>query len=1202
MTVSSVHIFGSSSTPILLDAASGAPLTVPSGFPLASADYHRIGPNLVIDGANGARVVVTDFFAIAQPPDLFTPAGARIPADLAVRLAGPLAPGQFAQAAASPGPSAIGEVDQVKGAAEIRHADGTTQAAAKGSPVYEGDIVTTGAQGSVGLVLNDGSTFSVGNSARMVLEQLSYDPDSNGGSSTLSVTNGPFSFVSGEIAKTAPDAMTVKTPVLTIGVRGTTVAGIAAPEGGNNTVSLLSDAGGKVGQIAIKSGAGIQVMSQPNQTIQLASYNQPPPPPTTMSPQQIQQMYGSATQSLPPAQPPIQQRGDPQQQQQQQQQQQKAAAETKVADAAKAGTEAKAAEAKAAVQAAGISAAEAATIAAAAAAQAAIQQSAGATEAAQAAANANPFAAQSSAFGSVSAMAAAAAQAANALGQNANAANGAFGTNTGAAQAAAAAMAQTLGGIAATGGTNAADAFAQALAAAMTAVQNSGLIGPTNASLITVNQTTTSPLTGGGTTTTTFDDTLTMTTATTAYTGGSGNTQYVLAQNQFAASYTITDSSSTNRLTFTDLSNSRIEVQGGPSDYYVKLYNQFSGGSTIGTIHAPKTITQIQAADPESSVTLNDIPGLSGMTGINDRAYIVSGTSGADSIDTSGLLSGAGGAPSGVIIFGGAGNDIITPSLGNNIIFGGSGTDVLSYANAAFASGVTININAGSGNTVSGNTSHTYAAVSHNDSFYGIESLIGSSGNDTFVIALGPVPLGLDGGAGTDSLSWTYGPTNTTLNLPNFETINVTGMGTFTSQISGTGAVSVTQNGGGALVLTIDNPTATVTAVGSGNSVTVTNGAHSLATTNVGDIYLTSGGAASHLTMTQVLSGSVNVHGTSDAAEHLTLAAGTNNVVVSGIETVSGGTGADTMTTGTASTTASFQAHADTAVGTTPLSIGLGDLNGDGKLDMVVGNNGDNTVSIMLGQGDGTFVAATPATAATGTGPSFLSVGDLNNDGKLDVVVNTSSANAASILLGNGDGTFGAATTVATGTAPIATADLNGDGKLDMVVADFGRNNAPHTDGHIYVMQGNGDGTFGAATSYSGAGSTHNVSSVSLGDMNGDGRADIVVTDDHDSSVSVLLNNGSGVFGTATATATGSGGTRELFISLADFNGDAKLDVATVNYDTNTISILEGNGDGSLKTAHTMATGTSPYSLAIGDVNGDQRPDVLVANSGAATV
>ncbi|TAN62154.1 MAG: hypothetical protein EPN20_11235, partial [Magnetospirillum sp.] len=379
MLTSSARLSSPAAIPTVLDAASGVILTVPDGFPLASAEFSRFGPNLVIDGANGAQVVVTDFFAVARAPALATPAGAVIGGDLAMRLAGPMAPAQFAQAAATDGgPLPIGELSTVNGVAQVRHADGATETAVKGVAVYEGDVVTTGSQGSVGIVFNDGSTFSVGNSARAVLDQLAYDPATNTGTSTLTITNGPFSFVSGEIAKTTPDAMTVKTPVLTIGVRGTTVAGVAAPEGGNNTVSLLNDAGGGTGQIAVKTAAGIQVMSQPNQTVQLTSFNQPPPPPVILSPQQVQQLYGSATQTLPPAQPPLQQRTEPpaspqlrQQQQQMQQRsdapktqadQAKAVADAKAAaDAAKVAADAKAADlAKGAAEAKGIEAAKAA--------------------------------------------------------------------------------------------------------------------------------------------------------------------------------------------------------------------------------------------------------------------------------------------------------------------------------------------------------------------------------------------------------------------------------------------------------------------------------------------------------------------------------------------------------------------------------------------------------------------------------------------------------------------------------------------------------------------------------------------------------------------------------------------------------------------------------------------------------------------------
>jgi hypothetical protein len=135
-----------------------------------------------------------------------------------------------------------------------------------------------------------------------------------------------------------------------------------------------------------------------------------------------------------------------------------------------------------------------------------------------------------------------------------------------------------------------------------------------------------------------------------------------------------------------------------------------------------------------------------------------------------------------------------------------------------------------------------------------------------------------------------------------------------------------------------------------------------------------------------------------------------------------------------------FGAKTDFATGATPVAVALGDLNRDGKLDLVVTNQGANTVSVLLGVGDGTFGAKTDF--ATGTTPAGIALGDLDRDGDLDLVVTNQGANTVSALSGSGTGSFGGMNSFATGMTPVvvAIADLNGDGKVDLVVANQGAN------------------------------------------------------------------------------------------------------------------------------------------------------------------
>lgn len=201
----------------------------------------------------------------------------------------------------------IGSVTKAAGMVSVRHPDGTNGELQVGNPVYQGDQVQTGADGAVGITLNDKSAFSLGPKGAMQLDELVYDPAAPAdGHSTVAALHGAFTAVSGDIAKAAPGAMHIKTPVMTIGVRGTTVAGTAAAEGSQNTVTLMRDGSGTVGQVSISNAGGTQVLTGESHSLQLSSFIQPPPPPVALSAAQIQQLYGSAlsAQPVPPAPPP----------------------------------------------------------------------------------------------------------------------------------------------------------------------------------------------------------------------------------------------------------------------------------------------------------------------------------------------------------------------------------------------------------------------------------------------------------------------------------------------------------------------------------------------------------------------------------------------------------------------------------------------------------------------------------------------------------------------------------------------------------------------------------------------------------------------------------------------------------------------------------------------------------------------------------
>jgi hypothetical protein len=321
-----------------------------------------------------------------------------------------------------------------------------------------------------------------------------------------------------------------------------------------------------------------------------------------------------------------------------------------------------------------------------------------------------------------------------------------------------------------------------------------------------------------------------------------------------------------------------------------------------------------------------------------------------------------------------------------------------------------------------------------------------------------------------------------------------------------------------------------------------------------------------------------------------------------------------TATLGAGRSGLSFVNSSNPAVGVWPHSIAVGDFNGDGIPDLAAADQcgsrlncqlGDfaGAVTVLLGNGDGTFTAASTS-PATGDYSDFIAVGDFNGDGIPDLAVANYYSNSVTVLLGNGDGTFTAtATSPATGGYPvsIAVGDFNGDGILDLAVS-----NESET---VTVLLGNGDGTFTATATSPATG--YAPLAIAVGDFNGDGILDLAVTNgDWNSTagaVTILLGNGDGTFtATATSPATGYGPDA---IAVGDFNGDGIPDLAVLNTcginvttcDSGThagsVTILLGNGDGTFTPAASPTTGINPWAIAVGDFNGDGIPDLAVANA-----
>jgi hypothetical protein len=227
--------------------------------------------------------------------------------------------------------------------------------------------------------------------------------------------------------------------------------------------------------------------------------------------------------------------------------------------------------------------------------------------------------------------------------------------------------------------------------------------------------------------------------------------------------------------------------------------------------------------------------------------------------------------------------------------------------------------------------------------------------------------------------------------------------------------------------------------------------------------------------------------------------------------------------------------------------VAAGDLNGDGRLDLAVANQGDNTVSVLLGNGNGTFQHQ--VTYPVGSFPVSVAVGDFSGDSKLDLAVVNNQNNTVGVLLGNGNGTFQSQVSFPVGSSPysMAVGDFNGDGKQDIAVPSFGSTT-------VSVLLGKGDGTFQPQVSYP-VGTAPDA--VAVGDFNGDTKPDVAVANFNSNTVGVLLGNGNGTFQPQVSFPVGSAPAR---MAVGDFNGDGKQDLAVANESSNTVSVLLNGG------------------------------------------
>jgi gliding motility-associated-like protein len=314
-----------------------------------------------------------------------------------------------------------------------------------------------------------------------------------------------------------------------------------------------------------------------------------------------------------------------------------------------------------------------------------------------------------------------------------------------------------------------------------------------------------------------------------------------------------------------------------------------------------------------------------------------------------------------------------------------------------------------------------------------------------------------------------------------------------------------------------------------------------------------------------------------------------------------------------------FAAQVNFTTAATPVNIATADLDGDGKPDLVVVNNGANTISLLRNTStNGSITSSSFATKVdltTGSIPYYVAIADLDGDGKPEIVVANNVGNSVSVFYNKSTkgsittGSFSGKVDFAVGTAPrsVAIGDIDGDGKADLIVSNTTSNNVSilmntTTTGSITAS------SFAAAVNFAtGSGPR----GIAVGDLDGDGKPDLAIADFGASTVSVLRNTATaGVINSSSFAATVdiTCGLHPYVVAIGDIDGDGKPDMAVANQGANTVSVIRNTStSGSITTASfatavNFTTPSTPTGVAIGDLDGDGKPDIAITNQGNSSV
>jgi hypothetical protein len=316
-------------------------------------------------------------------------------------------------------------------------------------------------------------------------------------------------------------------------------------------------------------------------------------------------------------------------------------------------------------------------------------------------------------------------------------------------------------------------------------------------------------------------------------------------------------------------------------------------------------------------------------------------------------------------------------------------------------------------------------------------------------------------------------------------------------------------------------------------------------------------------------------------------------IVKKGIKSTSGDTLRQTyiwaFTVGVKGGTGNFVEKTRIGVGSNPYGVSLGDIDGDGDLDIAVTNPYPDNISILINNGSGSFTIK--GNVYVGVDPYGISFGDIDGDGDLDIAVANLSSYNVSILTNDGSGNFTLKGNVGVGSGPysLSFGDIDGDGDIDIAVTNYYSHN-------VSILANDGSGNF---TLKGNVGVGSYPWGISFGDIDGDGDIDIAVTNYYSHNVSILANDGSGNF---TLRGNVGVGSYPWGISFGDIDGDGDLDIAVANRYSYNVSILTNDGSGNFTLRGNVGVGSDPWDISLGDIDGDGDIDIAVANNGSSNV